>query len=370
MVDSLEQKTQGNHVRTQAELADAVGLSQVTVQRALANHPSVRDATRRRVEEAVRKYGYRPNAAARMMRTRKSKQIGVMFRNALDRPLTNLSAFEVLLGVNQELEKAGYLVNVVRIADVDAEATDAIEARVFREQLLDGIIAVGQFPESIVEKVEDLLPHVVWVESQVWRPRNCIRRDEVYHGHLVTNKLIEAGFKRLVWVGRVREKSHHFSEDDRYLGVCQAAHEHGLAVEHFDLPVDLHGEPIDIKTLEKFVTPGTGLITYDSVRAREISFLSHVIGRRIGADIGMVSCENTYIDATSWPGLSCVHADRFEMGVEAAKLIGAAMSDEDAPCVSKLIRGEWRAGYTCGALSVDGEGGASCIPPNCGLLSS
>lgn len=58
------------------QLAGILDLSQTTVSRALNGYPEVNEDTRRRVSEAARKHGYRPNRSARQLATGKAGLIG------------------------------------------------------------------------------------------------------------------------------------------------------------------------------------------------------------------------------------------------------------------------------------------------------
>ncbi|MDR1788942.1 MAG: LacI family transcriptional regulator [Opitutaceae bacterium] len=60
-------------------LSRLVGLSMVTVSRALNNRPGVKAATRQRVLAAAREHGYAPSAAARLLRARPSLVAGLVF---------------------------------------------------------------------------------------------------------------------------------------------------------------------------------------------------------------------------------------------------------------------------------------------------
>ena len=62
---------------TQEELADRIGVSRQTVSNVLNAPDIVRDATRQRVEAAISDLGYRPHAAARRLRMRRSSTIGI-----------------------------------------------------------------------------------------------------------------------------------------------------------------------------------------------------------------------------------------------------------------------------------------------------
>ena len=58
------------------QLADMLALSQTTVSRALNGYPEVSEETRRRVADAARRHGYRPNPSARRLATGKAGMIG------------------------------------------------------------------------------------------------------------------------------------------------------------------------------------------------------------------------------------------------------------------------------------------------------
>jgi LacI family transcriptional regulator len=86
------------------ELADALGLSQTTVSRALNGYPEVNEETRWRVVEAARRYHYRPNASARRLATGRVGAIGAVLhthRNQLIDP----HYVEFLAGVGERLSE-------------------------------------------------------------------------------------------------------------------------------------------------------------------------------------------------------------------------------------------------------------------------
>jgi LacI family transcriptional regulator len=61
------------------ELAKHLNLSPTTVSRALNGYPEVSEATRRRVDEEARRFGYRPNPHARRLATGRAHTIGYVF---------------------------------------------------------------------------------------------------------------------------------------------------------------------------------------------------------------------------------------------------------------------------------------------------
>jgi len=64
------------------QLSDMLGLSQTTISRALNGYPEVNESTRRKVIEAAKRTGYRPNRAAQRLATGRSGSIGLVMPTA------------------------------------------------------------------------------------------------------------------------------------------------------------------------------------------------------------------------------------------------------------------------------------------------
>lgn len=81
------------------DLARELGLSQTTVSRALNGYPEVSEATRRRVADAARRLGYRPNPSARRLATGRAGAIGAVLQT--DNLLVDPHYVEFLAGVGE-----------------------------------------------------------------------------------------------------------------------------------------------------------------------------------------------------------------------------------------------------------------------------
>src|SRR4051794_17967274 len=83
------------------DIARKLGLSAMTVSRALTGHPEVSESTRRKVLRCAESVGYRPNRWARSLVTRKSSIIGVVI------PDISHSFFaQITYGVEEVLESS------------------------------------------------------------------------------------------------------------------------------------------------------------------------------------------------------------------------------------------------------------------------
>lgn len=107
--ESILVKRQSERTRTitMRDVAKASGFSPATVSIVLNNAPLARyiaTATKKRIEEVAKKLGYRPNAMARFLRSKRSHTVGVMFFDITDPFCT-----PVLRGIENALYQSSYL---------------------------------------------------------------------------------------------------------------------------------------------------------------------------------------------------------------------------------------------------------------------
>lgn len=128
-------------------MARLAGVSHQTVSRVVNQHPNVRASTRRKVEAAISELGYRRNAAARTLVTRRSNTIGVITSaSALWGPIGTLVALE------RAARQAGFHVNVAGMASINPAVVDATLRR-FVDQGVDGIVVIA--PEAAVSHIAE-----------------------------------------------------------------------------------------------------------------------------------------------------------------------------------------------------------------------
>jgi LacI family transcriptional regulator len=96
-----------NEAVTMRDVATQSGFSPATVSIVLNNAPLARyiaPATKKRIEDVARKLGYRPNAMARFLRSKRSHSVGVMFFDITD-PFCTL----IMRGIENGLYQASYV---------------------------------------------------------------------------------------------------------------------------------------------------------------------------------------------------------------------------------------------------------------------
>ncbi|WP_329222067.1 LacI family DNA-binding transcriptional regulator [Streptomyces sp. NBC_01485] len=127
----------GGRAPVMEDVARIAGVSHQTVSRVLNDHPNVRPATRDRVLAAVRELGYRPNAAARNLATRRTRTLGVVSFNT-----TLYGPASMLYGIERAARQCEYFVTVNALEALDRRSVlDAVDR--LRDQGVEGIIVVA-----------------------------------------------------------------------------------------------------------------------------------------------------------------------------------------------------------------------------------
>lgn len=141
------------------ELAQHLNLSQTTVSRALNGYPEVGAETRRRVDEAARKLGYRPNPHAMRLATGKSHAIGHVLPS--DRALMIDPHFsDFIAGAGDVYSAHGYDV-MLHVGGPEKE--EIVYRRYAQSGAVDGVVVMGPRVEDwrIALLTELKLPFIV-----------------------------------------------------------------------------------------------------------------------------------------------------------------------------------------------------------------
>ncbi|WP_092862771.1 LacI family DNA-binding transcriptional regulator [Quadrisphaera sp. DSM 44207] len=171
-----------------ADVAARAGVSHQTVSRVINGHPSVRPATRDRVERAIADLGYRPNTAARALVTRQSHAIGVV-----SAATAHYGPTSTLLGLEEAARAAGYVVSVTVLADVGAAAMRAAVEHLM-VQSVDALVVIAPQDAAVdaARAVEAAVP-LVTVEVSAAGGVHGVSVDQETGARLAVRHLLALG---------------------------------------------------------------------------------------------------------------------------------------------------------------------------------
>ena len=300
---------------------------------------------------------YRPNSAARAMRSRRTGLIGVLVQTHLHLRNPTRGALELAIGVNSALDEAGNvmclipLVDVLAAADIGGdsgpEAGDDhvnLRLRVFRERMLDGMIAINAVPESLHDRLQQLVPNVVWVDHNRFTPTHCVRRDEIHAGYTAVSQVAAKGYRKVLYVEPVSTHG-HYSATGRRAGVERAAREFGVELEIIALP--MFTKATEPPERLRRLTPEWAVLAYDARLVRDLAVYTGQWGLRMGRDFGLAGCEDNSDLAHSMNVVSRMGFDRDALGRHAAGMMLRLIEHPNAPPPPSVeLRDSWIEGET------------------------
>jgi DNA-binding LacI/PurR family transcriptional regulator len=190
----------------------------------------------------------------------------------------------------------------------------------------------------------------VWVHSNVWRPQNCIRRDEVHAGEETARVLLNQGYKKLAWVGppaiNPKDPDRHHSEAQRLQGVRSIAAKNNI--ELIEIIADDPGQMLDHHALfSDLLRPEVGVVVYSAHYASWLTQCTQSLGRIAPYDFGLVCCDDSLAIKHRWPGLSRMGFSLIHMGRQAGAMMLKNLKQKEGKGIpSVMIRDPWVPGNT------------------------
>jgi LacI family transcriptional regulator len=176
------------------DIAEDLGISLMTVSKALRNHADVAEETRRRVPQRAREIGYEPNPMARSLAWHRSFLVGLVIPD-----LMRSFFAEVAKGIDRKLAPLGYQIAASN-SDENPE-TKLRQIKLFIACKVDGLIGASAAPHSsrpMAALWRGLAPPYGLVDRMVpsLKANYVGVRDDLI-GALATEHLIIQGCKRI-----------------------------------------------------------------------------------------------------------------------------------------------------------------------------
>jgi LacI family transcriptional regulator len=306
------------------DVAREAGVSVATVSRVVRDHSDVRDETRERVQEVVRRLGYRPSALARALVSGRSRMIALLVSD-----IANPFYPQLAKAVERQALQAGYGL-VICNTEEDAEVTRRHVERL-HDQGIDGIIhaSVG-LDEQAVLGPGGATP-VVFVNRRPSAPRaNYIVSDNRAGGEAIGRHLLEMG---RTTVGFVAGPSFARNGLERLeglrLGVTEGPRRGELLVKGGDFSRE-SGQAAVREWVAAGELPAAIVGVNDSVAIGVMEALIET-GRVIPQDVAVAGFDDIYLASSGLIGLTSVAQDIDRMGARAVRALLRSISDPTPP---------------------------------------
>ena len=176
------------------DIARDLGVSLMTVSKALRSHSDISEATKRRVLKRARELNYRPNWIARSLVTRRTYMVGLIIPD-----LMHSFFAEVAKGIARKFEPLGYQI-VISNSEENPDA-ELREIQVLLDRSVDGIIIAAAHPNVRGELFKTLqarkIPYVVIDRLPAGFEGHFVGGRDEEIGMMATEHLIEQGCRRI-----------------------------------------------------------------------------------------------------------------------------------------------------------------------------
>lgn len=306
------------HMTTMKQIAQRVGVSVSTVSLVLNGRDNgrVKPQIAQRVREAANEMGYQPNALARSLRTSRTHIVGFISVEVATTPY----AGGMIQGAQDALSALGYV--LLTVNGDDAQAIDD-EVGALRRYGVDGFL-YSAMSNRVVDVPKSLrrFPLVLVDATDAEGRLASIEPDETRIGYDATTRLIEAGCRRIAYIGCTEPM---VAQDGRLEGYRQALIDHGIDVDE-RLRCDVLNNGPALRAVEELFDSEwpDGFFCFNDARAWYVYEAAARRGLRIGDDISVVGVDNHRVFAeTLEPQLTTIELPHYEMGYWAANRLVA-----------------------------------------------
>lgn len=295
-----------------ADIAKQLGVSTVTVSKALSDQKGVSEEMRGKIKALAEEMGYKTSTAAKS-EAKRSYNIGLL---VLETYIEKYSSFywEFYQRINISASRENCFV-ILEVLEANSEK-DLLIPKVVQENKIDGLMILGRLTTeylAMLQKKADV--PVVYMDFYDQKVKaDSIISNSFYGAYNITSYLLEMGHRKIGFVGTLLATE---SITDRYLGYTKAMMEHGEEPKKEWLIQDRESH---IRIFEKLELPAdmpTAFVCNSDLTASGLIKTLNEKGFRVPEDISVVGYDD-YL----YPGLCDIGITTYSVDMEQMAKIG------------------------------------------------
>ncbi|WP_454191380.1 substrate-binding domain-containing protein [Paenibacillus sp. Marseille-Q7038] len=319
---------------TMRDIANQLGVSSVTVSKALNDKEGVSDELKERIKQLASELGYRVNMAAKTMREGLTYNIGVIIPERFTGPDQSFY-LRVYQEISKSLEATGYYGILHILSSSDEEGL--LLPRIYYDRKVDGFIVLGQINRSYIEVIENIDQPKLFLDFYDEHSNiDSVVTDNFYGAYELTNYLIQQGHREIAYVGNLYSTS---SIQDRFLGYYKSLLEHHIQLEPKWIinDRDKQGTYIDIELPSPL--PTAFVCNCDQVAYSVVQKLK-LMGHRVPEDCSVVGFDNDIYATLTEPHLTTIDVNISQMAQTAVQSLLRQINHPDVRFGRLIVQGE------------------------------
>lgn len=297
---------------TITDVAQAVGVSTITVSRYINGVSYVSAEKRKKIQAAINKLGYRQNQAARVLKGLRSRMIGLVIPDLSDHFFGKCAS---------AVESYAYAQGYVTVIVTSKHGKDIPEEEVsmLMGQHVAGILVVPSIDnESLRQFSEQNVPIVA-----LDRPLEGFAADEVVVENMggaqtAVNHLIGHGHKRIACVGYDREI---YSIQHRVFGYTAAMQAAGLKPDVHDKLATLEEVLALVRQWKRRQDRPTAVFSLNNVSTRYLLQALRAEKFRIPEELALIGFDELELSELLSPPLTVVRQPAASLGTQSARIL-------------------------------------------------
>jgi LacI family transcriptional regulator len=336
---------------TLEDIAKLAGVSRSTVSRVVNGDESVKDGTRKKVQEVIQGLNFQPNLAARILAAGRTGVIGLVIPTGITELFADPYFLQLIQGVTAACNANDYSV-MLWLAEPAYER--ATIRKILHGGLLDGVIVSSSLmDDAIVQALYDSKMPFILVGRHPTLDVNYLDVDNISGGRMATMHLIECGRQR---IATITGPQNMIAGSDRYSGYCEALQSAGRSI----LPELVYQgdfkEDSGYEGMKKLlpIQPDAVFIASDTMAVGAMRAVREA-GLEVPQDIAIVGYDDSPIAGRIFPGLTTVLQPTYEMGYSTFELLLKAINNPIKQIFQVLLSTELIIRSSCGAIHAGRE---------------
>jgi LacI family transcriptional regulator len=336
---------------TVADVARLAGVGAITVSRVVNETSYVSVEKKKRIREAIKKLGYRPNQAARVLKGNRAKMIGLIIPDLADPFFGKCAA-----AIEECASSHGYMTLIV--ASNRNQDLQESEVAMMIGQNVAGLIVVPSLPSESLRRLSGTEVPIVALD----RPLEGAPADEVVVENLggaqmAVNHLIEHGHKRIACVGYDKST---YAIGHRILGYTDAMRASRLKAEIYDEVETLEDTLKLARRWKKSHDAPTAVFSLNNVSTRHLLWAFRETNLAIPEKVALIGFDDLELAGLLSPPLTVIRQPAANLGVQASKLlferIAAAKRPEGGFGIKLVLPVEFVIRGSCGCPAAKNAG--------------
>lgn len=306
------------------DVAREASVSMATVSRVVNGNPNVKPATRKKVNDVIERLGYRPNAVARGLASKKTTTVGLIIPD-----ISNIFYAELARGIEDIATMYKYNI-ILSNSDQNAEKEFHLIQTMLGKQV-DGLIFMGNHinEEHVKEFERSPVPVVLAGSVEQSGKLASVNIDYREAAREVVQSLIEKGHKRIAYVA---SPFHDVINKEFVLAAYkETLEEAGIYAEELVVEGDYTYDS-GIEAWEKLNEVNerpTAVFVYNDEMALGVVHGAQDDELNVPEDLEIISFDSTKLSLMVRPQLTAVAQPLYDIGAVAMRLLTKLMNKEE-----------------------------------------